>query len=845
MKGPFNLEIKSPSDPTKSLPIRVSVDVKRETITREDIKKISEEIRQQGIHLRVILTDKNPQPEALEDVHYIPQVVLIVVEHRDLVKLLVIALAKIKGVEVDPSLLLRAYKSLIDKFALKDHIEKKWVEKMTKAGYLLTCEGFVDKTAQACRFFINSVGRPLSIEESWRYSWDLRNLLPFGIKSEIIPDMGIEELKRYVEVLRDYGFLYEENGRYFIKQHPTENRIIELLEYYGGMTTKSTLAKHFVFREVVSRIFDSILEHMERKLLIQEHHGNIHLMALSEVKSLREKIVETFEEYKKSLHQIGLSFAYILTWKEREWHIVPLNTLERVIESLLKEISTADNQDVIRSRTFIVKELVEWYRHYVNKVILSFRRSNDMVTRLGWEMNNIMRKFNDIFEIIIKTVKAPQLKVGLQELNEIAFQLEEVKKLLTREEELHVLESEIKQIAGDRKSRDPIRTDKLWTDIDEEMRNNEGVKGEWTIAKYLLTKKKVEEIQKKIDDVNTTLDSLNKLSQEMVNISDKFSEIFQNNMKKQQKLSSFLINISKRIAETRISRSPFPSNVSILSMGELHQAIKKHVDFLRDEIKRAKAAKEYINSLNEIEEDFVKTLKTLESLEVFYEKFWEEKVPENLINKKTVMSEKYKQIFESLKNDEIIFNDFNKVVDECKTLQTELLDLNRRAKNMLNQYEGLFESIKQYLTACSMFVKRFKEGVVPKLAKSDKNKIETLLESLTNLYDGSLLWLETMLENILQKSLYISSPSKTRTIIHEEERRLREALIREMKDLNERETLVLMKIIEFLARRKSFWLPLTEACTKIAQELNISFDEAKQIILSISEKGFTALAVGF
>ena len=316
-------------------------------------------------------------------------------------------------------------------------------------------------------------------------------------------------------------------------------------------------------------------------------------------------------------------------------------------------------------------------------------------------------------------------------------------------------------------------------------------------------------------------------------------------MKKQQKLSSFLINISKRIAETRISRSLFPSNVSILSIGELHQAIKRHVDFLRDEIKRAEAAKEHINSLNEIEEDFIKTLETLESLEVFYEKFWEEKVPENLINKKTVMSEKYKQIFESLKNDEITFNDFNKVVDQCKTLQTELLDLNRRAKNMLNQYEGLFESIKEYLTTGSMFVKRFKEGVVPKLAKSDKNKIETLLESLTNLYDGSLLWLETMLENILQKSLYISSLPKTRTILHEEERRLREALIKEMKDLNERETLVLMKIIEFLAHRKSFWLPLTETCTKIAQELNISFDEAKQIILSISEKGFTALAVGF
>jgi hypothetical protein len=831
----------------KSLPVRFLVNVIRETITREDIKELSKEIRQQGIHLGIILTDKNPHPEALEDIQYIPQVILIVVEHRDLIKLLVISLAKRKGIEIDSSLLLRAYKSLIDKFDLKDHIEKRWIEKMTKAGYLLTYEGFIDKTAQACKFFINSMGRPMSIEEIWEYSWNLRNLLPFGIKSEIIPDMGVEELKKYVEILKDYGFLNEENGKYFLQQHPTESRIIELLDHYGGMTAKPTLARHFVFREAASRIFDSILEHMKRKLLIKEYQRNIYLMTLSEVKNLREKIIEAFEEHKRALDRIGLSFANILTWKEREWHIIQLTTLERNIENLLKEIATTDNQDVIRSRSFILKELIEWYGHYVNKIILSFRRSNEVVTRLSWEVDNIQRRFNEVFENIIKSTKTTQLQVELQELNEIILELEEVKKLLTLEEQHDVLENEIKQIAGDKKSRDPIRSDKLWTDIDEEMRKNEGVKGEWTVAKYLLVKKKVEEIQKKVDILNSILKSLDESSQKMMSISNKFLEMFNiyGSYTRQQKLSSFLINVSKRIGESRINKSPFPLNVSILTIGELYQAIKRHVDFLQDEIKLAEIAKKNIDSLNEAEKSFVKTLEILELLEVFYEKFWEERVPENLINKRIEILDKYKGIFESLQDNEIIFNDFGKIAEQCETLQIELSDLNRRAKNMLNQYEELFENIKRNLNVGSMFVRRFKENVVPKLVRSDKNRIELLLNSLTNLYERSLSWLKTMLENIPQQSLCTSSLPITRTSISEEERKLREELIKEIKDLNEREILVLMKLIEFLGHRKSLWLPLREVCMKIALEINASSDEIKQTILAISEKGFTSLAVGF
>jgi hypothetical protein len=428
MRGPLRLEIKSPTDPTKKLPINIVVDVKRGEITYEYIKKLSNDMFRQGIHLGIILTDKTPHSELLERINSnIPQIVLVMVEHRDLVKLLTISLAIRRGVEIDSSLLSQTYKDLIDKFALKDHIEK-WITKMANAGYLITCEGFLGRTAQACRFFINSTGRPMGIEEIWEYSWNLRNLLPFGIKSEIIPDMGIEELKEEVKVLKNYGFLTEENGKYHIRQHPVENRIIELLNCYGGMTTKSTLAKHFVLTDSTSRVFDFILQHMERKMLIQELHGNIYLMTLHDVKKLREKAIKDFEDHKKSINQTSSSFTNILTWKEREWRIISLTTMEHVIENLLKEIATANDEYIIRSRTFVVKELVDWYGHYVNKVISSSKQSNEIVANLNLEVNNVRKKFYEIFENIIKFTKTTHLQITLQELEEITSELEEVKK---------------------------------------------------------------------------------------------------------------------------------------------------------------------------------------------------------------------------------------------------------------------------------------------------------------------------------------------------------------------------------------------------------------------------------
>jgi hypothetical protein len=502
------------------------IDVKREKLICDAVKQYSEVIIQQGVHLILIVTDREPYPDALEDLSYLPQVALIIVELRDLVKLLVISQAKKKGIEIDKNLLSRTYESIIEKIGLRSKLDQ-WIARMSEKGYLLSCEGFVDRTAQACRFFINTIGKSLTVRQSWEYGWKLKNLLPFNIKSEIIPDMGLDELSKHVEILKDYGFLKEDGGKLLLQQHPTESCIIELLEYYGGSTAKHTLAQHFVFREAASRIFDSFLDHMKRKLLLSDDHGNIRLLKPSEIKEIREEVIEVFEKKRSALEQRGgLSFAHILTWKKKGWQLISLAEIEQTVEELLQEIAVADNQDVIRSRTFIVKELVEWYKQYVDKIILSLEKSKENVENLKSEINNTKQKFDQVLSSIVKSTSLGSIKVELQELTEIEKELEEIRQLSETEKSQEELEKMIRPLAGDKETEDDMRKERLWTDVDEELEERGDIRGYWTVAKYVLIKKKIEDVRKRIQELDSMLDSLNKTSQNLVNLVESFLKLF-------------------------------------------------------------------------------------------------------------------------------------------------------------------------------------------------------------------------------------------------------------------------------------------------------------------------------
>jgi len=233
-------------------------------------------------------------------------------------------------------------------------------------------------------------------------------------------------------------------------------------------------------------------------------------------------------------------------------------------------------------------------------------------------------------------------------------------------------------------------------------------------------------------------------------------------------------------------------------------------------------------------------------LGTFYEKFWEEKIPHFLKEKNTDIMRRYKEHLDYLQQEIDNFRDFDEIIKESEMIRIEIEELNKKTRTLLIQFDDLFEGIKRYLNAGSIFVKKLRENVVPRLVKSDKYQIEKILEDLATLYDGTLIWLDEILENITVKiTEYISNPTKTRSTILEEERRLRETLIKEIKDLDKNESLILLKIVEASASRRISWLPLTEICEVITKQMSISYEKTKETILKIAEKGFLSLAVGF
>jgi len=220
-----------------------------------------------------------------------------------------------------------------------------------------------------------------------------------------------------------------------------------------------------------------------------------------------------------------------LTWKKKGWLLISLFEVERTIENLLSEIAVTDNPDIIRSRTFIIKELVEWYEHYVDKIISSHKKGEEIAESLNMEMSELQQRFKEVLNNVIKSTKLSGLQVELRELTEIAAELEEIKHLLTSKESQEDLEEMIKPLAGDKDSEDSYRKEKLWTDIDEEMEAKEGVKGEWAVVKYVLLKKKAEEIRKRANDLNLILNSLDELTQKLVDLTNAFLKLFKDESK--------------------------------------------------------------------------------------------------------------------------------------------------------------------------------------------------------------------------------------------------------------------------------------------------------------------------
>jgi hypothetical protein len=180
---------------------------------------------------------------------------------------------------------------------------------------------------------------------------------------------------------------------------------------------------------------------------------------------------------------------------------------------------------MIRSYTFLIRELIDWYVFFVDKINISKLKATGMISQLEMEVGGLERRFKELFDDLIKATKAIGLKIGLQELQKVKDELGEIKKFLENPLSTEEVEKLMKPLAGDKKSRDVIRKEKLITDVDEELRV-QGIRGDWAVPEYVLIKKKGEEIFNEVNNLNSTLESLHELSGELTLLTEEISKLF-------------------------------------------------------------------------------------------------------------------------------------------------------------------------------------------------------------------------------------------------------------------------------------------------------------------------------
>jgi len=133
--------------------------------------------------------------------------------------------------------------------------------------------------------------------------------------------------------------------------------------------------------------------------------------------------------------------------------------------------------------------------------------------------------------------------------------------------------------------------------------------------------------------------------------------------------------------------------------------------------------------------------------------------------------------------------------------------------------------------------------VLPKLLKSNIANLERILNDLFVLYEWTLKWIRKAIKQILEQS-FISKIPKKRSIILKEERKLREDLIEEVKDLDEQELLILMELTKS-SPLKLQWFPLNETASSLAKKMDLENSEVEKILKEIAEKGILTLGVTF
>lgn len=342
--------------------------------------------------------------------------------------------------DIDKNLVMLEYKDIIlRELDFKEKI-KIWLNNQYDKGLVInqisTSAKSLREFADILKLYLNYMDESNSPDEILEKNLDgVLKFRKYGKKSGLITSDFEDSpslVKKISVELYENDFLKRQNSAYIVKNHPVENRIIEVIEKEKKITVNE-LQKYFVIKEKNKKVFEDVfLNILEYKGKIEKKGNNYSLLDKEKVyNSLKIE----FENYKKITSKKAFdTFGHFFVTKKKGEKLIIMDEFEEYLQGNyddLERLRYVESDDFSRKIHLCSKLIEQFHTDFQKAIEGAFKESENIYESTSIKKVETDKQFNFIVKNVEKWLK---IKLGDAKSN-----IYEYKKFLSDFEALSVV----------------------------------------------------------------------------------------------------------------------------------------------------------------------------------------------------------------------------------------------------------------------------------------------------------------------------------------------------------------------------------------------------------------------
>jgi len=384
------------------------LDVKTSKVSMNDVQEIRRHISERNPNLYLLFYIGELNQTVFAEINKIPKLVSVSIRPIRAQQLIATQLARKKSIRINEYILTNRLRELLFELEFGTSFNL-WLKKMKEMGYLIEeldrPSGETENSmVQALSYFINTISKETTIRDTYLLSQKLQDFTVYkrGKRASFAP-LDIEKmdtLEKYIPGLAINNFIDIKDNKILLKNSPTENRILNILQ--RKPLSALGLKERFIILSRNETVFENVyLSILEKKGLIIENDGSYELVDRSSYEiQIKDKVQNYFDNY-KDYSIDDLSYAHVISSKERGDRIIILDEFDSYLKELLNKFNndvTVRYDNEISLRTLKLLSLL--VDHYNNELKTYFINAKNK----GKEIIKIMEEINEDFKSNIESI---------------------------------------------------------------------------------------------------------------------------------------------------------------------------------------------------------------------------------------------------------------------------------------------------------------------------------------------------------------------------------------------------------------------------------------------------------